>query len=418
ICRCPDLYWRKKIIEILSDHQLVKENKAIIQHFFEYESGNANFYTMLDYFHRTDLLDQNTFTLSYKDRSISGLLIQLDKAHITICKKDLKMLFSLSPTNIERLDSLMIGLTNHKLLNLETFQQALSRITFKLPSVEQSTIVKEPRKITLNTKIHFFMRASIDKEEGSFGIVKKGYATLDDYQAIYAIKTLKRSNANEAVREVKYHHLLGRQAFWYSHRGKARVLMEYQPEKSLDKFSKNEITAESFENRLRWIKSALEELNTLHQHYRIHGDIKPRNLIVNRKKASMKLIDFGGAHKKGSAKLFTWTDDYYDSPSSTGHSFYDDMNAMGKIVLEIFPELNRKSPTLHEQGIIYLMTAMTQPKHKLRCTSEDAMQFCQMLLDQFEQLNMDEVKKIKNATITRPETTVEDVLRDSARVSA
>ncbi len=178
------------------------------------------------------------------------------------------------------------------------------------------------------------------------------------------------------------------------------------------------------EKRLRCLRSGLADLNTLHQHHRIHGDVKCQNYILDLENASMKLIDFGTSHKKGSSKSYAWTAAYSD-PHSFADGFGKDLYAVGLVTMYLFPEIysvsfdstkayvsvNKTNYTIVEQAVVTLVDSMMNAKLRSRCTSEDALHYCDELISHFAQLNEGLLATITNSTLTRAHTTLEDVFR-------
>ena len=125
------------------------------------------------------------------------------------------------------------------------------------------------------------------------------------------------------------------------------------------------------EKRLGCLRSGLTDLNILHQHYRVHGDIKCQNFVLNQSDGSLQLIDFGTSHKRGSSKSFALTPAYSD-PYSHGDDFCKDLYAMGIITMYLFPEIyavsfdtyranvsiNKSDYTVAEQAIVDLVNSM------------------------------------------------------------
>ena len=56
-----------------------------------------------------------------------------------------------------------------------------------------------------------------------------------------------------------------------------------------------------------------------------------------------------------------------------------------------------------------------KPERTLRCTSEDALNFCNELLKNINALNAEKLEQIESSTTNRSKTTVEDVIRGVRR---
>ncbi len=353
--------------------------------------------------------------------------------------KWLPLLLPLSERNIQRLARLTLRLAAKKLLHEASFEAALKRIAFILPLVEEATVVKNSRKLTgqprseliINDQLRFFMGHQEEKDEGSFGVVKKGYKEEDGSLPAFSIKHLKELDYEEASREVKYQRLLGREAYYFTRKNRLTIVSEWQKEKSLHQFSALDLKQTAFEKRLVCLISLLTELNFLHLHYRVHGDIKAQNVILDLKNLLMKLIDFGAAHKEGSCKVRSYTAYYADPKLKAGiaYSFCDDIYALGIVVAFLFPDFFsvglesyntqiclHRSPLLIEHGILlHLIKALLNPDRKKRCTCEDALQFCQAVVQHYPSLDMALVTSLSETLLNRSTVTEEDIFRGAIK---
>lgn len=213
-----------------------------------------------------------------------------------------------------------------------------------------------------------------------------------------------------------------------------RVITPWQEGKDLRKYTPLELKQATYEDKFQCLSQALEELNTLHQHNRIHGDLKPANFILNLNAKTLKIIDFGGSIKFGSGKKPAHTRFYGDPHKDAAH-FYSDVYSMAGIAKILFPELyfyvNQYSKTflpgefatftlvkkdhlsVIEKAIIQLIDAMQHPDTSLRCTSADAAGYCKKILENLSELDENMLREITESTIARTNTTVEDILREA-----
>ena len=196
--------------------------------------------------------------------------------------------------------------------------------------------------------------------------------------------------------EVGITQFLGRNAFWYkkigkNERGKIYAAVEWVSGKSLYSIGSNKFKKQAYLQRIHCLISAFEQMNKLHKVHQAHGDIHNGNWIVDFEKATMSLIDFGFSHRVGD-RVFTRP--VYPEPgriktASIPHDIY----SMGVSCASMFPELflvsdNPKVMQVKvvglsaiEQAIVKLITALMNPSIDIRCTSEEALQFCQAIAE-------------------------------------
>lgn len=452
----------KKVLEFLSDKNLLKQNQAMLSKLDNPELGCcSDFLAALTYIDSCGLLNQESLARCIEitqkepklyDPGIFKLLIKLEPTKIG--KEQLDILFHLKKSNHERLSRIVDDLSKANLLDSSSFSKALKRITEKLPSIVESTAVrksrhktKEPRSETiLDSKISVFSEPDKKSQKalplsglkGASAPVKRGFNTSQDKKPAYIIKTIGRDfvrrpkeDLREAQREVQYNRLFGRPAFYFfkEKNKNPRVVAEFEHGKEVSDHSKKEIQQASFKTRLRCIASGLSDLNTLHSHYRVHGDISQRNFMLNLEEGTMKLIDFGSSHKMGSSHLFE-TNPVYDDNTHLDNDFFRDLYATGIVIMQLFPELyelnydersglkinllKKSDLTPIEQAVVNLVGSLMHSDLTKRCTSESALSYCNKIIANIGQLDeLDEkmLTEIVTSTINRSNQTVEDVLR-------
>src|SRR5690606_38429655 len=160
-------------------------------------------------------LDSCVKTISMKPNctifggDIFDLFKLFDKSNFNVSKERLASLFTWSDANIQRLHTMVSNLIETNLLDLQSFEQAVKRVTDKLPAVPESSMLKNSRKIThlprsemiLDNKTRFFTEHSNHYESGGFGTVKKGFSSPDLDKPVYGIKKLKESDLTKAQQE-------------------------------------------------------------------------------------------------------------------------------------------------------------------------------------------------------------------------
>ncbi len=448
ICRNNNLTELTHIFELICPIDPLKINQEIIAYLLKNEVNSEKLYSNLTYLKNCNLLTVKSFQnfatifLINPNHPLIDLLIKLNQANFYINKVYFKKLVTLSEHNLNRLDSIISDLIAAKLLDKHSLSEALQRITVKLPSTLLSSIVKKSwrdagsnrSEFILDNKFNFFSEhITIRKyQRGGYGKVKKGYYSQDSDYPSYSIKKLNQADPakskEEAKREVKFNRLLGRNAYYFSHKGKTSVVSEWQHEKALHYFNAKDFLAVPFTQRLQCLISGLTDLDILHRHYRVHADVKCENFILDLKMATMKLIDFGASHKKRTTRTFAWTPEYRDHTLGAvlDYSFCDDMYAMGIVTAMLFPELydvclsakntnvilkKRYGLTVDNVAIIALVDSMMHIDRNMRCSSVDALEHCKEILNNIKHLDHPLLKKIIDSTLHRPCVTAEDTFR-------
>lgn len=403
--------------------------------------------------------DDSSLLISNK---LAAHLVMLKQATLSITKALLLSVLAMPPVKLTAFLQVISHLFQCELLTETSLQQVLARIEERLPPVAKSHIVKKSRKVThlersevlLDGNYGFFADHSQQYAKGAFGVVKKGYATVDSLEPTYAIKKIIESGREhypsdadlkkEAVREVTRNRLLGRPSDYFSKPFHSPyrpynyyVIAPWHSGENLGKCTAAALMQASYETRLQCLCQALLQLDTLHAHHRIHGDVKPSNVIIDLTLAFMKLCDFSGSIKFGSRHQASYTEFFSEGSRDPNH-FYSDMYCMGVVVALLFPELyqdnwrgrqsfyfneriaftllKESNVTLIEQAIIKLVDSMMNPIAAARCTSESAYRYCQALVANLTHLDEAILQQITNTTINNPNITVEDVLRERSVV--
>lgn len=357
----------------------------------------------------------------------------------------LEKVLNLDFADIKRLHHIILLLAkNHKLTKI-ALDESLNLIELSLDSTEPSTVIKYSRKVTnkprsefiIDNSLHFFVQHNASKKYngGGCSIVKKAYETEDDEQPIFALKKLKNTDLNdgciEAKREVNYQHLLGRNAFYFSRNHKNYIVMDWLNGKDLESYSLKELKKYPLENRLYWLYTGLSDLNLMHENYRLHGDIKPHNFILDTQNNKLLLIDFGAARKRDSNYSYYYTSQYlYKEIESYNYDFADDVYSMGFVIAKLFPEFcaidessnsykvtfcNDAPDDPFEKAIMLLIKAMMDPNANNRCRVEHALNFCHQLLEQWDELTDEEVDELSKETIHCEQLTTKDVIYGMSR---
>ena len=315
-------------------------------------------------------------------------------------------------------------------LNESSFLQSIKLIEKKKQTIALSSVEKQSRKKTKLARSRiscqtFTLFLEHDKHKryhsGQFGTVKRGYLTANSTNPIFAVKryhpekdvTPEQSTAEcvaESKREVKYHQLLGEKAYCYSVNGKVFSVRPWRSGEVLVSLPSEVHPQRPMFHRLESLLVALKELQILHNHHRVHGDIKPGNLILNAKEKALHLIDFGSAHRNPYKDCYLMTREYSD-PYRLSTGFADDIYALGYIVQELFPECFETDrltmvDKLYKRAIQTLTEVMMGSREK-RCLVGDIISFCNGLLAGIR--NEDQLQTLLAKTIQRKELTDNDI---------
>lgn len=442
-----DTYHLHTIIEILASGGLLKSNRDLISKVTRDEIDAISLDHILRYLSVAKLLDQDALNAcvnqllqhakeTFSDNNFLKLFEIFTQEKFYISKDTLLLLLGLPTLTFDRIYDIIVLSAKIHQLDQKTIENAMERVAVKLPVVTESVADKRRRKesgeprseIILNHDVRFFAEHSEHYIQGGLGIIKKGYETALADKPVYAMKLPIRPGTDDIKkgmrREAKYHRLLGRDAFYFTNRKNNPCLVTpWFNGKDLHSHQKSELLQAPIEVRLRCLASGLSDLNTLHQYYRVHGDIKSLNFILDLNNAAMKLIDFGTSRKLGSKRTVGWSSAYIDK-----YSFVDsvsrDLYAMGIVTMEMFPELYKvdingtlsysrvKSEcTVEEQAVVNLVDSMMNSRPSIRCTSREALSYCNNLIESQGQLNLDQLKSIADATIHSIEPAMEDAFR-------
>ena len=453
----PDKFSLGLIIEILSNNQVLLNNSNALLKLSTIAAQHKDIkyswwklYGVIKNLHEIKLLNDpllfEYLEVMTKNSSYtaSKILDEIIKAKLNLSMQQLIAIFRLPEKYLDNVKSLLINLDSHHLLNTLSIEKVIRSASDKMSPPTRVDAIKHARKEThaarsgfhTTNKFHLFAEHKDDKKylSGGFGKVKKCYDAETDGSVIFALKKFDSATVSdqlsEAKREVKYNQLLKHNAFYFQHKKNVYVATDWFSEKSLDAFinNKKEITEQPVRNRLLWVISGLSDLNVLHSRYRLHGDIKPSNFVVNRQNNSMKLIDFGSAHKACSNKSYACTPYFLDDTLTYNYSY--DMYLMGVVIAYIFPELfNISEETIKdhkkrvkvemifkdgiqpvEHAIQSLVQSVIQPEKDMRPTCDDALKYCWLLSNNFAKLDERLLSKISSLTINRSTLTEEDIL--------
>lgn len=416
-----------------------------------------------------DLYQQLTklekFTMiSLIDQILEERLDKLGIYHLELTPQIKSMILGLSKNNLKRFIDVIENLETSKQLTQENIAAVLQVILKKNPTIklQQYLPATEADPINRIGEWQFYSDKKM-QNSGGMGLIYHGYASaqaavprIPDF-LIKVFKLKGRTNLEvqlEAVREAKYLNLAGRRAAIAPGPKRPVMITEWQRGECLDTLieEKHNIGAYPLHKRLKWLTSALTDLDNLHANFRIHSDIKPLNCVLDLQTDVMRLIDFGAAHKPDTPKGITTTMKWVDPNEGRPQKMASDMYMMGHVIGSIFPELfdvkehqipvreSRSNETLeettqtsvylvplieegertHAEQVIYAMVSAMQDKMAtMRCSSQQALACCQLMLQKInletDDISAEDFSEILDATINRDYFVVDDALRDTRR---
>jgi serine/threonine protein kinase len=326
-------------------------------------------------------------------------------------------LLNLSETKFGIFEECVTDLADAGLLNAESFQQVYSSRIFHIPKVKVSKITCTNtllfRKLTIDGGPEVYVRSKASKEQshdGMFGHVNLGFdqkpSQKDDPS--WSVKTLHprlrdgtllplNKRLKKSKREVKCNRLLGREAFFFQACDHVKMALAWQPGATLYKL-RAEIHKFTFLQRLEWLVNLLQDLSNLHAQFVVHKDLHSGNVIIDLKNSEAAIIDFGMASKTGPGWL----------------EMSSDMIAFEvNIIRDLFQPEFALASGQHFKAINRLSTAVHTPT--ACCTSEQALNYCRLLVEKSPELPDEEINAIAIRTLDRENLTVNDVLCGSRR---
>lgn len=367
---------------------------------------------------------------------------------------DKPIILKLSARNMARLKKVTTKLYYQGGLNSHSFSTLVKQVSGKNPDIQPSKVETPPEAPAMcSVSGMTFHLHQTPLFTGGQGTIFGGYvspAAALPAAPDYCIKKFKTLDHDTALHEAKYLVLIGRRTAIVTERNITSIVTEWQRGENLESLRmKIDFTTLPLARRIKWLASGLNDLNKMHAAFRIHADMKPLNFIVDMDTDQMKLIDMGAAQKINSPKDKVATPGFIDLKEGYPKKMASDMYSMGKIMSFMFPELYKweigfisipmmvpNAPNIEqkvaisyftkikttnltpiESALMQLVDAMMEATAEHRCTCEQALQFCNGLLQKIvnEQITPEELKDLLTTTINRKEFTVEDALRDSSR---
>src|SRR3990167_7103086 len=401
-------------------------------------------------------------------RIILLLLNSADLNFNDIDNETLKQISALSQRNQDRFKALINNLQDMGLLSVETLKMALARVTISIPKVAESPLVKiknvRRNEHQLGHTSFFLNRGASRSEDASGGqaSINMGYASASANEPSVSVKRMNKSRKDYAqpvkslaAREARYLNFLGRQGAWYtSKKGPIIVGQWQQGSEVIENMKMNEDYYFGFSDaqRLQWLASGFEELDRLHANFRLHGDLKAQNFVLDEAANKLRMIDFATVQKVNSGKKFAVTPLFTDMKEGNPRKTGSDMFSMGYLVAVMFPELFKLAVTKEkerimsprgevqlmrsiippylvkkignpalsatEKAVIALLDALMEPNTEDRCTSQQALQFCNSLaamLSVKTDIEEQDLATLLTSSINRNVYEVEDAMRGSKR---
>lgn len=294
----------------------------------------------------------------------------LKDANTIANNENLTRLLTMSARNLHIVSDMIESLASNKLLDQSSFDRALAQASIKIPSVNMAD----------------------NKEDGK-----------------------------NTPHQAKYYQLLGRASHFFNQQDREEI--------KLDQVSVEHMQAKPYADRLQWIISGLSDLAILHDNHRIQGNVSPMSFAINVNDNSLSLIDFKQARKRYSqAAAANYVHDIELAVHFYREDFCDDMYGYAFVIAKIFPEiyeieeagnLKVKADVLEtpeNYAMITLVDTMLEVERSKRCSSREALRYCQQLASEKE-FDASRVNAIASDTIRNPIPTLEDTLHGVSRLS-
>ncbi len=273
------------------------------------------------------------------------------------------------------------------------------------------------RKVILDNEEYQY----IESEEkgssiiGGLASVNKAAKIGGDSATFFAVKKIHHyeNNALDLVkRETKYLNFMNRSAKAYRDIDKFFVLMPWVDGTLLKSVTPKAMTDIPFQQRITACIPFLEDIEKLHRAGRVHGDIKPRNVIYEIP-FKLHLIDFNSAHREYSRKKHPYTDLYTDprKVDKNTSTMVDDIYALACIFRKVFPELSNidKDQLMEVAALRCFVEYLLVCDADKRCLIGDVVQFFKRLENPPETLTRGEIWEIIQNIQNRPANS-EDIL--------
>jgi len=351
--------------------------------------------------------------LNWQDIRLPSLRSLMSEYGLTLDRDTISAVLGLTPKRYALFyqmtsEMVMTGKMNNASF-LHTLQRVMQRYAHAPEQKVKRTEHKHGDQYDTQNQLSIFVKhhAKTNPEYvGGQGIINKGFCkeptdTVPTYTTpTFAVKWVRRTQ--DAAHEAKYHHFFpGRSnTFWFRSEKRLAVVYTWFGINTLNEYKPTQngtypLAAYPLATRLACLTHFLGEINLLHSTFRAHKDIKAANCVFDPVNCRLEVIDFGLAKKV--QDTFGFQQDMYD---------------IINVIKTLFPDLKKGEPSIIKEAINKLIHAINPANTKIdSCTSEQAWQFCQALLDNACTLDAQSLDVIASQTIFRKDITVEDVLR-------
>lgn len=376
-----------------------------------------------------------------------GSIISILEKHNVISEgfKSFLELDSCSENKLRRIDWYLQRADQANFIDFKMIEKVISIVTHSLKSQdleatieinrdEDNHIKKYVTKIKKRGSLNFFPDFYTDKKDphlsGGNAKVSPGSESPEFKRPIVAIKKLnnkpRRRNQESPVRELqreqRVHRYFGRNSAYDSEN--LMLVYDWQHGVSLDRLEQESIEWD-IKDKLNCALSLVEVIKILHESGRIHGDIKPANIILSnpdKTTPKLELIDFGTVRRFEASKYFPSTPEFC-SPYSQ-NQFQDDIFALGITLATLFPDLIevshqglmgtnfkfKKCDDIHGIAIQTLVKSMIPDGNKIVCNIQNIEDFINNALSCWDTMDNTILNEISSSTINKPECDKNDVL--------
>lgn len=271
------------------------------------------------------------------------------------------------------------------------------RLTFsdyeEQPEDSKKTLIHNRKKILINKTIFY-----VDDKN-------RAYLDAHNTQPEFIIKA---SNLRNAVKEIKYNHLLGRKTSVFTHPDNTINVITPYLGKSISALTQQEIIAIPLKKRFDAFINLLSELSTIHQAKKLYANNNLDCILVNPTTMQLHLTHFQFArsiHSKNLYDIHNGKLDYIPHRLQLSNitKYVQDLQWIAMILILVFPEINdteKENAFTLRKALSYVCDTLTEKRADYRyITAERLILYFKELSIDYSTLTLKRLEEIKNNTL-------------------